>query len=236
MPTGIAFKYPECTYGRIAPRSGLTIKNNLTNLVSVINPDYMGEIIIVLYNFGTKIQTITQGQRIAQVIFEKIIHPTVQIVNQLPTTLRLTNGFGSTDKHPTTPIPTSSHPSPPSSPNIPTDDESTDKHQLPISTINILQCDLNVSREMPYNIYLSLDPFDNYTHRTIQVKGTHPSLGLNLQICKTRHIPQIINCIKSTPIIRIPRWCTEIKHGYIIAINNTPVSTIDDIHQQIQHI
>ena len=114
----------------------------------------MGEIIIVLYNFGTKIQTITQGQRIAQVIFEKILHPTVQIVNQLPTTLRLTNGFGSTDKHPTTPIPTSSHPSSTPSPNIPTDDDPSNKHQLPISTINSLQCDINVLIEMPYNICL----------------------------------------------------------------------------------
>ena len=36
--------------------------------------------------------------------------------------------------------------------------------------------------------------------------------------------------------MRIARWRTELKHGYIIAISNTPVSTIDDIHQKIQHI
>ena len=42
--------------------------------------------------------------------------------------------------------------------------------------------------------------------------------------------------MKSTPAIRIPRWRTELKHGYIIAVNNIPVSTIDDIHQHIQHI
>ena len=90
MPTSIAFKCPEGTYCRITPRSGLTIKNNLTTLADTINPNYMGEIIIVLYNFVTKIQTVTQGQRIAQVIFEYILHPTVQIVNQLPTTSRLT--------------------------------------------------------------------------------------------------------------------------------------------------
>ena len=89
---------------------------------------------------------------------------------------------------------------------------------------------------MPYNICLSLDPFDNYTHKTIQIKGTHPSLGLILQICKNRQIPQIIDCMKSTPAIRIPQWRTELKHGYIIAVNNIPVSTIDDIHQHIQHI
>ena len=74
------------------------------------------------------------------------------------------NGFGSTDNHPTTSIPTSSHPPPTSSPNIPTDDESNDKNQHQTSTINSLKCDLNISMEMPYNICLSLDPYDNYTH------------------------------------------------------------------------
>ena len=133
VPTGISFKCPEGTYGRIAPRSGLTIKNKLTTLAGVIDPDYMGEIIIVLYNFGENKQTVTQGQRIAQVIFENILNPTIQIVDKLPTTSRSINGFGSTDKHPTTPKLASSHPSPTSSPNIPTDDASNDKK----STSNI---------------------------------------------------------------------------------------------------
>ena len=154
----------------------------------------------------------------------------------MPSTSRLTNDFDSTDKKPTTSLPTLSHPFSISLPHTPTDDEPSDKHQLPTSIIRGLQCDIDVSMEIPYNICLSLDPFDNYTHRTIQIKGTHPSLGLNLQICITRNIPQITDCIKSTTAMRIARWRTELKHGYIIAINNTPVSTIDDIHQQIQHI
>ena len=115
----------------------------------------MDEIIIVLYNFGENIQTITQGQRIAQVIFENILNPTIQIVDKLPTTSRSVNGFGSTDKHPTTSKLVSSHPSPTSSPNIPIDDESNDKNQLQTSTINSLKCDLNISMEMPYNMFVS---------------------------------------------------------------------------------
>ena len=86
---------------------------------------------------------------------------------------------------------------------------------------------------MPYNISLSLNPFDNYTHRTLQVKGNHPLLGLILQICKTRNITQIIECLKSTPAIRIPRWRTEVKHGYIIAVNNNPVQTIHQVKGEI---
>ena len=74
--------------------------------------------------------------------------------------------------------------------------------------------------EMPYNISLSLNPFDNYTYSTIQVKDTYPSLGLSLRICKNRNIPQMIIFFKSTPVMRIPRWRKELKHGYIMAINN----------------
>ena len=98
VSTGIAFKCPKGTYGRIAPRSGLTIKNQLNVLVGVIDPDYTGEIVVVIYNFGKLSRTIVQGQRIAQVIFENILNPTVQIVKQLPITSRSDNGFGSTDE------------------------------------------------------------------------------------------------------------------------------------------
>ena len=86
---------------------------------------------------------------------------------------------------------------------------------------------------MPYNISLSLNPFDNYTHRTIQVKGDHPLLGLSLQSCATRNIPQIVECLKSTPAIRIPRWKTELKNAYIIAVDNNEVRTIDQVKDQI---
>ena len=77
--TGIAFKYPDGTHGRIAPRKGLTNKNKITNLAGVIDPDYIGTIIVVMYNFGTLTRAITQHQRIAQIIFEKILHPIFQI-------------------------------------------------------------------------------------------------------------------------------------------------------------
>ena len=49
--TGISFKCPAGSYGRIAPRSGLTIKNHLNVLAGVIDPDYTGEIIVVMYMY-----------------------------------------------------------------------------------------------------------------------------------------------------------------------------------------
>ena len=138
-------------------------------------------------------------------------------------TSRSTNGFDSTDKSSTVSISDSTS-------SVPTPDKDTD---TTIHTIHSLKSNLNVSIEMPYQISMSLKPFDNYTHRTLQVKGNHPLLGLSLQICKTRNIPQIIECLKSTPAICMPRWRTELKNGYIIAVNNNPVQTIDQVKYEI---
>ena len=81
-------------------RSGLTIRNQLNALAGVIDPNYTGEIVVVIFNFGRGTRIIVQGQRIAQVILGHILNPTVQIVKQLLSTSRSINGFGSTDKQP----------------------------------------------------------------------------------------------------------------------------------------
>ena len=175
VSTGIAFKYPKGTYGRIDPRSGLTIKNQLNVLAGVIDPDYTGEIFVVIFNFGKLSRTIVQGQCIAQVIFENILNPTVQIVKQLPITSRSANEFGSTDKQLTLPISDSTSSELISSP---PNKHDKDKETI-IPTIKGLKSDLNVSIEMTYDISLSLNPFDNYTHRTLQVKGNHLLPGLS---------------------------------------------------------
>ena len=58
IPTGLAAKPPKGTYIKIAPRSGLTIKKNLTTMAGIIDPDYTGEIKVVIRNFGEEEQTI----------------------------------------------------------------------------------------------------------------------------------------------------------------------------------
>ena len=77
MPTGIALQCPTGTYARIAPRSGMTMKQNITTLAGVIDPDYRGEIKIILHNFSNKDQTITRNQKIAQIIFENASIPEI---------------------------------------------------------------------------------------------------------------------------------------------------------------
>jgi dUTP pyrophosphatase len=71
IPTGLAMKCPTNTYARIAPRSGLTIKKNLTTMVGVIDRDYQGNVTVLLRNFGSTQQTIKPGDKIAQIILER---------------------------------------------------------------------------------------------------------------------------------------------------------------------
>ena len=88
VSTGIAFNCLTGTYGKFAPRSGLTIKFHLNVLARVIYLDYTGEIVVVIFNFGKKEQTVDTGHRIAQVIFESTLNSTVEVVDKLPSTNR----------------------------------------------------------------------------------------------------------------------------------------------------
>ena len=81
-----------------------------------------------------------------------------------------------------------------------------------------------------------MNPFENYTRRTIQIKGDHLLLGFNLGACITRNIPQIVDCAKSAPATPIPQWRTELKNGYIIAVDNNKVTTIDQVKDQMTKI
>ncbi len=69
--TDISMEIPAGYYGRIAPRSGLAKKHFLDIGAGVIDPDYTGNIGVLLFNFGTENYSIKRGDRIAQLIFEK---------------------------------------------------------------------------------------------------------------------------------------------------------------------
>ncbi len=85
VSTGITVQLPPGTYGRIAPRSGLAVKHGIDVLAGVIDPDYTGELKVVLY------------YRIAQLILEKYESPEVWEIETIDlTTERGESGFGST--------------------------------------------------------------------------------------------------------------------------------------------
>lgn len=96
--TGIAVKTPDGTYGRIAPRSGLALKHGIDVGAGVIDPDYTGEVGVILFNFGDCDFSISHGDRIAQLILEKAEIVSLQLVENLDNTNRGDRGFGSSGK------------------------------------------------------------------------------------------------------------------------------------------
>ena len=98
VQTGLKIMIPTGYYGRIAPRSGVSVKKRLLVNAGVIDEDYRGEVKIVLVNPTRNIVTIEKGEKIAQLIIEKISTPEVVKVDNLEDTVRGENGFGSTGK------------------------------------------------------------------------------------------------------------------------------------------
>jgi dUTP pyrophosphatase len=96
IATGISIGLPEGVYGRVAPRSGLAVKNGIHVGAGVIDPDYNGEVKVVLYNFDDKPFVLKPGYRIAQLILEKYLTCEVEEVQTLDETDRGNDGFGST--------------------------------------------------------------------------------------------------------------------------------------------
>ena len=96
ISTGISIMVPKDCYARIAPRSGLTFKYGIQVGAGVIDSDYTGEIKVILFNHGAYDFTIKTGDRIAQLIFERIFTNELQEVEELVKTERGSGGFGST--------------------------------------------------------------------------------------------------------------------------------------------
>ena len=94
--TGLAVAIPPGHYGRIAPRSGLAMKQGLDVLSGVIDADYRGEIGCLLYNTGDEPIHLPAQTKICQLIIEKIELPTAVWSNDLGETIRGSGGFGST--------------------------------------------------------------------------------------------------------------------------------------------
>ncbi|EEH42962.2 deoxyuridine 5'-triphosphate nucleotidohydrolase [Paracoccidioides brasiliensis Pb18] len=96
VDTGLAIAVPEGTYGRIAPRSGLASKHFIDTGAGVIDADYRGEVKVLLFNFSDADFTVNEGDRIAQLVLERIYNPEVLEVEELEESVRGVGGFGST--------------------------------------------------------------------------------------------------------------------------------------------
>ena len=86
IPTGIAIEPPDNMYGRIMPQSGLTVKKNIDIGAGVINPDYLGELKVVMINNGSEPHHVLPGDKIAQLIVKNAKTPEVINVTNLSET------------------------------------------------------------------------------------------------------------------------------------------------------
>ncbi|MEE6187036.1 dUTP diphosphatase [Niabella digestorum] len=100
VPTGIFIELPEGYEAQIRPRSGLAIKQGLTclNTPGTIDADYRGEIKVILINLSKEPQTIQNGDRIAQMVIQKVEIIQWVPVEALSETARNAGGFGHTGK------------------------------------------------------------------------------------------------------------------------------------------
>ena len=100
VPTGIFIELPKGYEAQIRPRSGLAIKQGLTCLNSpgTIDSDYRGEVRIVMINLSVENQTISSGDRIAQMIVHSVERVKWKTVKKISTTKRNEGGFGHTGK------------------------------------------------------------------------------------------------------------------------------------------
>jgi dUTP pyrophosphatase len=98
VPTGFAMAIPAGYEIQIRPRSGLAVKHGigLINSPGTIDADYRGEIKIAVINLGSAPYTIHRGDRIAQMIVQKVYQARCEIVEQLDETRRNDGGFGHT--------------------------------------------------------------------------------------------------------------------------------------------
>ncbi|MBN2713793.1 MAG: dUTP diphosphatase [Planctomycetes bacterium] len=97
IPSGLRLAVPVGYEVQVRPRSGLALKHGLTvpNTPGTIDADYRGPVGIILGNVSREPFTISRGDRIAQLVVQKVIHAKVEIVEDLDATARGDGGFGS---------------------------------------------------------------------------------------------------------------------------------------------
>ena len=98
VPTGLCIELPEAHVGLIWPRSGLAVKHSIDCGAGVVDAKYRGEIKVLLFNHSDKNFTIEPGDRIAQLLVQKVENINFLPVESLDETERNKGGFGSTGK------------------------------------------------------------------------------------------------------------------------------------------
>ena len=100
VPTGVQIAIPTGYEGQVRPRSGLALKHGISivNSPGTIDADYRGEVGVILVNLGEKDFLIRRGDRIAQLVINKVSRADLVYVDKLAKTSRNAGGFGHTGR------------------------------------------------------------------------------------------------------------------------------------------
>ncbi len=96
VPLGFAIELPKGTVGRLASRSGLSVKSNIEVGAGWVDSDYRGEVMVEMKNLSSVDYEISKGDRIAQLIFLRVEQPDILVTDSLESTARGASGIGST--------------------------------------------------------------------------------------------------------------------------------------------
>jgi dUTP pyrophosphatase len=215
IPLDIAIAPPQGTYIQIAPRSSLAMKG-ITCYAGIVDPDYRGNITVLLFHAGNSSIPIIIGQKIAQIIFKPFVSPECLVTDVLDETLRGQGGFGSTD--------TAAVVRPLIAEQI--INETTQPSLVPTAPAPAIP-------DLPCNIILSTDPFDDIIPILIKDFGSHATMGMVFQQCPYRNGPQLRDILPSQPASRIKKWRSTIKWGYCVQIEEHEIKTVEDIIKAI---
>ncbi len=100
IPTGLRLALPPGIEGQVRPRSGLAVSHGVTvlNAPGTIDADYRGEIKVVLMNLGSSPYCVQRGDRVAQLVLQRVVRARLSRVEELAETPRNEGGFGHTGR------------------------------------------------------------------------------------------------------------------------------------------
>ena len=98
VPTGVRLQIPPGHVGLVWPRSGLAVRHGIDTLAGVIDSDYRGEVRVVLVNHGDGPFRIARGDRVAQLLLQRVERAAFAAVPSVDETDRGAGGFGSTGR------------------------------------------------------------------------------------------------------------------------------------------
>ena len=223
VPTDIAIDCPKGFYARVAPRSGMTVKHHIDVMAGVIDNDYRGNVLVALHNFGTESHSVKTGDKIAQLVFERISYPTFNEKTRLSHTQRNDRGFGSTDK-----ISVINSFCTESLSSLDKSSEVSHEIIVPFYTVDT-KAKVTKMKVQENVIELCNDFSGPTTTVSISIKGHHPTAGLMLN--EDNYLNQITlhHCERSTPAAHIRKWRSTLRNAILHQINNNNVKTKQDV-------